>query len=49
MPAEILTIPEVASLLKVAKKTVYTMAQRVQLPGFKVRGHWRFKRADLDA
>jgi excisionase family DNA binding protein len=49
MPAEILTIPEVASLLKVAEKTVYTMAQKAQLPGFKVRGQWRFKRVDLDA
>jgi hypothetical protein len=25
------------------------MAQRAQLPGFKVRGQWRFKRVDLDA
>lgn len=49
MPDEILTIPEVASLLKVAEKTVYTMAQRAQLPAFKVRGQWRFKRSDLDA
>lgn len=49
MPDEILTIPEVASLLKVAEKTVYTMAQRAQLPAFKVRGQWRFRRVDLDA
>lgn len=49
MPAEILTITEVANLLKVAEKTVYTMAQKAQLPGFKVRGQWRFKRVDLDA
>ena len=49
MPDEILTISEVASLLKVAEKTVYTMAQKAQLPAFKVRGQWRFKRSDLDA
>jgi excisionase family DNA binding protein len=48
MPDEILTLPEVASLLKVAEKTVYTMAQKAQLPSFKVRGQWRFKRLDLD-
>lgn len=48
MPDEILTLPEVAQLLKVAEKTVYTMAQKSQLPAFKVRGQWRFKRADLD-
>ena len=48
MPDEILTLPEVAHLLKVAEKTVYTMAQRGEIPAFKVRGQWRFKRLDLD-
>lgn len=48
MPDEILTLPEVAVLLKVAEKTVYTMAQKAQLPAFKVRGQWRFKRDDID-
>lgn len=48
MPDSILTLPEVAVLLKVAEKTVYTMAQRGQLPAFKVRGQWRFKRSDLE-
>ncbi len=45
---EILTLPEVAQLLKVAEKTVYSMAQKGLLPAFKVGGQWRFKRADLD-
>lgn len=48
MQDEILTLPEVAILLKVAEKTVYTMAQKAELPSFKVRGQWRFKRVDLD-
>ena len=48
MPDEILTLPDVARLLKVADKTVYTMAQKSQLPAFKVRGQWRFKRIDID-
>lgn len=48
MRDEILTLPEVAKLLKIADKTVYTMAQKNELPGFKVGGQWRFKRADLD-
>ena len=30
------------------EKTAYTMAQRGELPGFKVGGQWRFKRADID-
>ncbi|MDT5096249.1 MAG: hypothetical protein QOH60_5612 [Mycobacterium sp.] len=48
MPDEILTLPDVAHLLKVAEKTVYTMAQKGQLPAFKVRGQWRFKSLDID-
>jgi excisionase family DNA binding protein len=38
MSDPILTLPEVAVLLKVAEKTVYTMARNGQLPAFKVRG-----------
>jgi excisionase family DNA binding protein len=49
MSEEILTIQEVAKLLKVADKTVYTMAKRGDLPAFKVGGLWRFRRLDLDA
>ncbi|MDC0708758.1 helix-turn-helix domain-containing protein [Stigmatella sp. ncwal1] len=48
MSDEILTLPEVAQLLKVAEKTVYTMAQKAELPAFKVGGQWRFRRTDLD-
>ncbi len=48
MSDEILTVQEVAALLKVADKTVYTMAQRGEVPAFKVRGQWRFRRADID-
>lgn len=48
MPDEILTLPEVAQLLKVAEKTIYTMAQRRTLPAFKVGGQWRFRREDLN-
>jgi excisionase family DNA binding protein len=49
MSDEILTLPEVAQLLKVAEKTVYTITQRGELPAFKVGGQWRFRRADLDS
>jgi excisionase family DNA binding protein len=48
MQDEILTLPEVAQLLKVADKTVYSMAQKGPLPSFKVGGQRRFKRVDLD-
>jgi len=48
MTDPILTLPEVAVLLKVAEKTVYTMAQSGQIPAFKVRGQWRFKHEDIE-
>ena len=35
---EILTIREVAALLKIGEKTAYTMAQDGDLPDFKVQG-----------
>jgi excisionase family DNA binding protein len=35
-------------LLNVAEKTVYTMAQKRQLPALKLRGQWRLKRVDID-
>ncbi len=48
MEDEILTIRELAALLKIGEKTAYTMAQSGELPGFKVREQWRFRRADID-
>ena len=45
---EILTISEVAGLLKIAEKTVYGLAQRGEIPAFKVGGQWRFSRAAID-
>ncbi len=49
MTDELLNIKEVAALLRLAEKTVYSMAQAGELPAFKVRGQWRIRRADLDA
>jgi len=45
----VLTIKEVAALLKIGEKTAYTMAQTGELPCFKVRGQWRFRRDDIFA
>lgn len=44
-----MTVRDVAQYLKVDEKTVYRLAQRGELPGFKVAGTWRFKREDIDA
>ena len=49
MADEILTVVEVAELLKVADKTVYTMALKGEIPAFKVRGQCRFQRSDINA
>ena len=46
---EILKIKDLAVLLKVSEKTVYSMAQAGELPAFKVRGQWRFSRSDIDS
>jgi excisionase family DNA binding protein len=49
MNDDVLTIREVADFLKVNEKTVYSLAQKRRIPGFKVGGQWRFRRGDLDA
>ena len=49
MNDEVLTIKEVAAMLKVGEKTAYTLAQSRDLPGFKVGGQWRFRRSDIQA
>ena len=46
---DILTISEVAEFFKVADKTVYALAQKGELPGFKVGDQWRFRRKAIDA
>ena len=45
----VLTVRELAELLNAGQKTVYTMVQQRVLPAFRVRGQWRFRRADIDA
>lgn len=48
MPDQILTLSEVAELLKVAEKIVYTMIGEGNLPVFKVREQWHFRGTNLD-
>ncbi len=45
---EILTLDEVALYLKAGKRTVYRLAQKGEIPAFKLGGTWRFRRAELD-
>lgn len=46
---DILTVSEVARLLRVPKSTVYKLARLGQLPASKIGKHWRFLRRDLEA
>jgi len=48
MAENILTIREVADLLKINEKTVYKLTADGKIPGFKVGGSWRFDRAVID-
>ena len=45
---EVLTIDELAAYLKIAKSTLYKLAQDGKLPGQKVGKHWRFRKATID-
>ena len=47
MPENILTIREVADLLKINEKTVYKLAAASKIPGMKVGGSWRFDLATI--
>lgn len=49
MDSPSLTVHDLALYLKVDEKTVYRLAKRRELPGFKVAGTWRFKQADIEA
>ncbi|MEW6201407.1 MAG: transcriptional repressor LexA [bacterium] len=48
MNSDILTLQEVAEYLKVDQRTVYRMVKSKQLPAFKVRNQWRFKKDAID-
>ena len=48
LATQTMTVRDVARHLNVDEKTVYRLAQRGELPGFKVAGTWRFKRSDLE-
>lgn len=49
MESPSMTVRDVAKYLNVDQKTVYRLAQKGDLPGFKVAGTWRFQKNDLDA
>lgn len=44
----VLTINEVAEILRVHPTTVYRLVKRGALPGFKIGGNWRINKASLN-
>ena len=44
----VLTITEVADILRVHPTTIYRLVKRGELPGFKIGGCWRINRDSLD-
>jgi len=47
-PARILAIDELSAYLKIAKSTLYKLAQEGKIPAQKVERHWRFHLAVID-
>lgn len=45
---DVLTLKQLAEHLQLSERTIYRLLGRGQLPGFKVGGHWRFRRAVVD-
>lgn len=45
---KVLTINEVAEILRMHSTTIYRLVKRGELPGFKIGGNWRINRASLD-
>ena len=46
---QLLNPPELAEMLRLHPYTVYRMLERHELPGVKIAGRWRTRRADIDA
>ncbi|HHH31005.1 MAG TPA: DNA-binding protein [Polyangiaceae bacterium] len=47
-PDAVMTIDELADYLKIAKSTLYKLAQQGRIPAQKVGRHWRFRKVAID-
>ena len=47
--SDLLTVKEVAEILRVSQPTVLRMIEDGELPAIRVRNQWRIRRAELDA
>lgn len=46
--ADLMTVEDVASYLRVAERTIYDWAQKGDIPCGKLGASWRFRRSDID-
>ena len=46
---ELMTLPELAEILRISKNTAYRMVEKRELAFYKVRGALRFLKSDVDA
>jgi excisionase family DNA binding protein len=50
MPSEsLMTVKEVAALLRVSTQTLYKMLEQRRIPGIKIGSQWRFDRTRFEA
>jgi excisionase family DNA binding protein len=47
-PSDLLTVKEVAEILRVSQPTVLRMIGDGELPAIRVRSQWRIRHSDLD-
>jgi excisionase family DNA binding protein len=45
---EVMTLDEVAAYLKITSRTIYRMLEEGQIPAFKIRGAWRFRKDEIE-
>lgn len=48
-PRRLLTVAEVATILRLHPNTVYRLMKRGEIPGFKIGESWRISRYAVDA
>ena len=46
---QLMSLPEVATYLGMAERTIYVWAQQGKIPAFKLGTSWRFRRSEIDA
>lgn len=44
----LMTIEDLSLYLKISKETIYKMAQKGSIPGFKIGNQWRFQKIKID-